>query len=216
MCCVLWSVYCVLCAVRCAKLPHIPVSNTHSQQPTHPQRCGEKGGEGEGGERGGQRVRECVRARVGGGVRLCSSNNSHVEFLVMAVSWCVVVRSFQPRPATSTTPRPANPRLVRLGARISPAKTRARQGVPGGVVCPTRRNFCGRCRPCRGPPWLARPATLPTLPALRPAVPPRPPRPAAPTTPRPADLRLGQRACLLGLASIYFWVLWRRSWTAAT
>ena len=151
-------------------------------------------------------MRECVRARVGGGVRLCSSSNSHVEFLVMAVSWCVVVRSFQPRPATSTTPRPANPRLVRLGARISPAKTRARQGVPGGVVCPTRRNFCGRCRPCRGPPWLARPATLPTLPALRPAVPPRPPRPAAPTTPRPADLRLGQRACLLGLATSYFWL----------
>ena len=160
-------------------------------------------GGGEGGERGGQRVRECVRARVGGGVRLCSSSNSHVEFLVMAVSWCVVVRSFQPRPATSTTPRPANPRLVRLGARISPAKTRARQGVPGGVVCPTRRNLCGVVRPA-------------TLLAPRPAVPPRPPRPAAPTTPRPADLRLGQRACLLGLATIYFWVLWRRSWTAAT
>ena len=66
MCCVLWSVYCVLCAVRCAKLPHIPVSNTHSQQPTHPQRCGEKGGEGEGGERRGQCVRECVCACAGG------------------------------------------------------------------------------------------------------------------------------------------------------
>jgi len=155
-------------------------------------------------------VRECVRARVGGGVRLCSSSNSHVEFLVMAVSWCVVVRSFQPRPATSTTPRPANPRLVRLGARISPAKTRARQGVPGGVVCPTRRNFCGRCRPCRGPPWLARPATLPTLPAPRPAVPPRPPRPAAPTTPRPADLRLGQRACLLSISGFFGGDLGRR------
>ena len=163
--------------------------------------------EGKGGRRGRERGSACAWVRAsarGGGVRLCISSNSHVEFLVMAVSWCVVVRSFQPRPATSTTPRPANPRLVRLGARISPAKTRARQGVPGGVVCPTRRNFCGRCRPCRGPPWLARPATLPTLPAPRPAVPPRPPRPAAPTTPRPADLRLGQRACLLGLATIYF------------